>query len=204
MNKLIKLDDLEYPVTITEFKARHKASFPSQIPFEDFGYAVVFAAPKPATTPLQRAIEGPPVLTELGTYAQTYTVVDITTGMSQDELDALAAQLKDQKIRALAPLSAEKSTGTLTIGSLEFRTNDKVLAEITAAISLMGRNPAESIDFKGVGGWGVATKAVLEAMQDATWGQRKAASATQRRHEEALHSLVTPQEIVDYDTTTGW
>ena len=205
MNKLIKLDDLEYPVSIAEFKRRHKnVSFPAQIPFGDYGYAVVFPVARPTAGRLHRAMEGPPALASTGVYEQTYTVVDAVAGMSGTELGALLSSIKDSKLKAVRDLSSEKSTGNLFLDGLEFRTDNKVLAEITAATSMIGRNPTETIDFKGVAGWSVATKAVLEGMQDAIWVQRKSVRAAQRSHEDAINALTSPEDADNYDTSIGW
>ena len=77
MANLIKLDTQEYPVTVEEFKSRFpNTSFPVQIPFADFGYAVVFPTPQPAhdtTTQKGRAIA--PVLTHKGAYEQRWEIM---------------------------------------------------------------------------------------------------------------------------------
>lgn len=76
MTNLIKLDTFEYPVSVEEFKRRFPdTSFPVQIPFSDFGYAVVFPTPKPAyDTATQSVKEIAPVLTHKGTYEQRWIV----------------------------------------------------------------------------------------------------------------------------------
>ena len=205
MNKLIKLDDLEYPVSIAEFKRRHRnVSFPSQIPFESFGYAVVFPIEKPATTILQRLVEGQPNLTVLGTYETSYTVVDTTIGMPQADLDALANQVREARVAEIKTIAAAKELEDITLGGITFRTNDLAVAEITAATSLMGRSVAETIDFRNPSGWATATKLNLEGVQDAIWAQKKATRAAHRAHEEALSLITSPQELVDYDTSVGW
>ena len=76
MANLIKIDTQEYPVTVEEFKLRFPdTSFPVQIPFADFGYAVVFPTPQPAhdaTTQTVREIA--PALTHKGTWEQRWKV----------------------------------------------------------------------------------------------------------------------------------
>ena len=76
MANLIKLDTQEYPVSVEEFRRRFpNTSFSAQIPFADFGYAVVFPAPQPecdATTETAREIA--PVLTHKGTWQQVWIV----------------------------------------------------------------------------------------------------------------------------------
>ena len=79
MANLIKLDTLEYPVSVEEFKRRFpNTSFPVQIPFEDFGYAVVFPTPQPAhDATAQKVREIAPVLTHKGTYEQRWTITEV-------------------------------------------------------------------------------------------------------------------------------
>lgn len=83
MANLIKLDTKEYPVSVTEFKERHpNVSFGVQIPFADYGYAVVFPAPAPSFDSItQHVHEIAPVLTQLGTYQQAYEVLALDDGM---------------------------------------------------------------------------------------------------------------------------
>ena len=205
MNKLIKLDDLEYPVSIAEFERRHKnISFRAQIPFEDFGYAVVFPVAKPATSDLESAVEGAPNLTGLGTYEQTFTVVDIAIGMDQEQLDDLIAQLKTQKLADLESKAKEVALEDLTVGGVTFTTNAISISEITSSLSIMGRSPAEDIDFQSVGSWATANKASLEAMQDAIWTKKKATSANHKLHDDAINALATPQAVTAYDFSEGW
>ena len=77
---LIKLDTKEYPVSAEEFKRRFpNTSFPTQIPFADFGYAIVFPTPKPAyEAETQIVKEIAPVLTHKGTYEQRWEIVAIS------------------------------------------------------------------------------------------------------------------------------
>ena len=79
MANLIKLGTKEYPVSAEEFKRRFpNTSFPTQIPFADFGYAVVFPAPQPAYDATTQTIrEIAPVLTHKGTYEQVWEIVAI-------------------------------------------------------------------------------------------------------------------------------
>lgn len=76
MANLIKLDTQEYPVTVEEFKRRFpNTSFPAQVPFKDFGYAVVFLTPKPAYDEKTQTIqEIAPALTHKGTWEQRWKV----------------------------------------------------------------------------------------------------------------------------------
>jgi hypothetical protein len=77
MANLIKLDTKEYPVSVEEFKNRFpNTSFPLQIPFADFGYAVVFPFPKPVYDEASEELrELSPALTQKGTWEERWEVV---------------------------------------------------------------------------------------------------------------------------------
>ncbi len=93
MANLIKIDTGEYPVSVQEFKARHpNTSFPVQIPFGSFGYAVVFDYPRPSHTRLQKLVELAPEYIG-GHYEQRWEVVDLTG----EELAAALAQIALEK-----------------------------------------------------------------------------------------------------------
>ena len=79
MTNLIKLDTQEYPVTVEEFKSRFpNTSFPVQITFNDFGYAVVFQTPQPAHDAETQIVRGiAPVLTPKGTYEQRWEIMSL-------------------------------------------------------------------------------------------------------------------------------
>lgn len=82
MANLIRLDTHEYPVSTTEFFARHKqTSFPAQFSkWEEFGYAVVFPAPTPAYDPITQYVrEIAPEKTAKGHWEQRFEVLDLDT-----------------------------------------------------------------------------------------------------------------------------
>ena len=84
MVKYIRLSDNFYPLSEREIKAAFPlTSFPT--PFRKAGYEVVFPAPKPTLTSLQIAIESDPELTTLGTYQQTWDIVDKFSTYTDDE-----------------------------------------------------------------------------------------------------------------------
>ena len=111
---------------------------------------------------------------------------------------------KDEKIEALFAKSADVSREDLTVDGVVFAADNESVADITAALSLMGRDPTGTIDFRGKSGWAVANKAALEGMQNAVWARRKAVNANTKAHEVAITLLTTAQEVLDYDITTGW
>ena len=79
MPNLIKIDTQEYPVSLREFRERFKnTSFPVQIPFADFGYAVVFDVPQPAHTHYQYCREIAPEISVKGAWQQVWEIMEMT------------------------------------------------------------------------------------------------------------------------------
>ena len=124
---LIKLDTMEYPVSVQEFKRRFKnVSFPVQIPFEDFDYAVVFDVPQPAHTHYQYCREVAPELSVLGKYQQVWEIVDMTqeqkdaVDVAEAAIAAEAARIaaKEQEFLDNIPNWAEVSTAVDNIANL--------------------------------------------------------------------------------------
>ena len=81
MANLIHIETQEYPVSTTEFLSRFpNLSFPVQVPYGDYGYAVVFPYPTPSYDPITQYVsEIAPALTALGTYEQRYEVLALDT-----------------------------------------------------------------------------------------------------------------------------
>jgi len=111
---------------------------------------------------------------------------------------------KAEKLAALLAKSTDVAEEDLTVDGVTFTTDNESVADITTALSVMGRNPNDSIDFRGKSGWALANKASLQGMQNAVWVRRKAVNANTKTHEDAIALLTTAQEVVDYDITTGW
>ena len=130
----------------------------------------------------------------------THEVVNLTTQEIQDNLNAAKAS----KVTSLESKALEVQLEDLTAGGVTFTTDSESISEITTSLSIMGRNPTETIDFKGKSGWAVANKAALEAMQDAVWAKRKSTNANEKLHDDAINALTTVQAINDYDVQTGW
>ena len=110
---LIKIDTHEYPVSEQDFINRHPdISFPTTIPYEDFGYAVVFPTPQPTTDWYHLAREITPVLTDKGHWEQQWEVVDVTRTPEEvaakqradilAQITALESQQTDRMVREAA------------------------------------------------------------------------------------------------------
>ena len=110
MPNLIKIDTQEYPVSLREFRERFKnTSFPVQIPFADFGYAVVFDVPQPIHTRLQRAKELAPEISPLGKYQQVWEVVNLQDEMIPEDYQALLDRFAVEDAAAAAAAAAQQA-----------------------------------------------------------------------------------------------
>lgn len=107
---LIKLDTLEYPVSIAEFAQRHPQMMLPAIPvWEDFGYANVFPAPAPvpANPILQRAQEIVPHYVS-GHWEQDWKIVDIYSNIPE------GATKEEQETAAISAATVAASAATLS------------------------------------------------------------------------------------------
>ncbi|GEM_PF-6902859 len=93
----------QYPITDAILRQEYPAlAIPAvltEAEFDFFNIDPVFATPQPALTRLQTAQEVEPVETN-GTWAQQWQVVDITAGMSADQLAALKQQIATEQAAA--------------------------------------------------------------------------------------------------------
>lgn len=96
MIKLIKDGQV---ITDSQFLELHaNISFPTQIPFEDYGYSVVFPKPKPTFDKYtQKVIPGIPILNTLNKYEEMWEIIDLTP----EELIQQLNLARSQKIESL-------------------------------------------------------------------------------------------------------
>ena len=130
---LIKIDTQEYPVSEQDFINRHpNISFPAAIPYDDFGYAVVFPTPQPETDWYHFAREIAPVLTDKGHWEQQWEVVEVTR--TPEEIEA------KQRADILAQIGALESQQTprmLREAALGINGGKELLAEINTQIDAL-------------------------------------------------------------------
>ena len=121
MPNLIKIDTQEYPVSLREFRERFKnTSFPVQIPFADFGYAVVFDVPQPAHTHYQYCREIAPEISVKGAWQQVWEIMEMTQEQkgAVDVAEAARAAAKARAILDNLPSWAAVSTAVDNITNL--------------------------------------------------------------------------------------
>ncbi len=134
---------------------------------------------------------------EVDEATKTINKVYVVSGKPLDDVKA-------KKLEELAAKAFEVEIQGVTVGSDEIGTDRESVGRVTGALSLMGRNPTATTDFKTKGGWAVANKAALEAIQDAIWSHVKGVAANEKSHYDAINALTTAQEVVDYDISAGW
>ena len=148
---------------------------------------------------------------KLGNEILTIDVINRVVNITHEVVELIAQEIQDNlntakasKITSLESKALKVQLEDLTAGGVTFTTDAESISEITSSLSIMGRNPTETIDFKGKSGWAVANKAALEAMQDAVWAKRKSTNANEKLHDDAINALTTVQAVNDYDIATGW
>ena len=114
-------------------------------------------------------------------------------------------RIKNYKLTQLDEKALEVEVQGVNVGGMEIATDRESIARITSALSLMGRNPTESIDFEAKNGWNNANKAGLEVIQDSCWTHIKSINANKKLHSDYINDpLRTIQDVIDYDINTGW
>jgi hypothetical protein len=103
MPTLINLETKQ-EITISEFRDKYLRQVSmregAQIPFADYNHAVVFDVPPPIHTRLQRVHRLPAVLTDKGTWAQAWEVIDLEKEMTPEEFSAYKESLEAQDAKA--------------------------------------------------------------------------------------------------------
>ena len=130
---LIKIDTHEYPVSKQDFINRHPdISFPTAIPYEDFGYAVVFSTPQPETDWYHLARETAPVLTDKGHWEQRWEVVEVTR--TPDEVEA---KQRGDILAQITVLESQQTDRMVREAALDINGGKELLADINAKIDAL-------------------------------------------------------------------
>ena len=130
---LIKIDTQEYPVSEQNFINRHPdISFPTAIPYEDFGYAVVFPTPQPETDWYHLAREIAPMLTDKGHWEQQWEVVEVTRTPEE-----ITAKQRADILAQIAALESQQTPRMLREAALDINGGKELLAEINTQIDAL-------------------------------------------------------------------
>lgn len=131
----------------------------------------------------------------------THEVVALT---AQEIADNLSSAKAAKEFELIALANASEKSGVIVDGNA-IGTAPESVSSTTSALSLMGRNPVETIPVRTVGGaWMAGNKAGLEAIQNAMWTHIKATSENEKLHSDAINALTTIQAVADYDISIGW
>lgn len=106
MIKLIKNGEV---ITDSQFLALYPSkSFPEQIPFEDYGWSVVFPKPQPDHNRLtHKIVPATPVLNALGKYEESWDLVALTQAEIDAEIQRQSADLTAQKSALVLRIDAD-------------------------------------------------------------------------------------------------
>ena len=130
---LIKIDTHEYPVSEQDFTNRHpNISFPTAIPYDDFGYAVVFPTPQPETDWYHFAREIAPALTDKGHWEQQWEIIEI-----QRTPEEVAAKQRSDILAQITALESQQTPRMLREAALDINGGKELLAGINAQIEAL-------------------------------------------------------------------
>ena len=130
---LIKIDTQEYPVSEQDFINRHpNISFPTAIPYDDFGYAVVFPTPQPETDWYHFASEIAPALTDKGHWEQQWEIIEI-----QRTPEEVAAKQRSDILAQITALESQQTPRMLREAALDINGGKELLAGINAQIEAL-------------------------------------------------------------------
>ena len=212
----INTKTLAYPVSESDIRA--------QFPLTSFGdafvapepFEVVFPVPAPSVNRLQLAVEGAPTKTSLGTWQQTWSVVDrfadvldasgnvVTTKAAQEtaELERAKGELK---VAATSQRWTVQTGGLTLPDGTKVLTADADLTRIDQAINNLTRYGIASIDFKSAGGWVTLTLDQLNAIGHAVTTFVQGCFTAERAHHAAIDALADTLDAIDgYSVTANW
>ena len=130
---LMKGDTHEYPVSEQDFINRHPdISFTTAIPYDDFGYAVVFPTPQPETDWYHLAREIAPVQTDKGHWEQQWEVVEVTRTPEE-----IAAKQHADILAQIIALESQQTPRMLREAALDINGGKELLAGINAQIEAL-------------------------------------------------------------------
>ena len=130
---LIKVDTQEYPVSVQDFiNRRPNISFPTAIPYDDFGYAVVFPTPQPETDWYHLAREIAPALTDKGHWEQQWEIIEIRRTPEE-----VAAKQRSDILAQITALESQQTSRMLREAAIDINGGKELLAGINAQIEAL-------------------------------------------------------------------
>lgn len=142
-----------------------------------------------------------------GKVKQTFPKVELLNGVvtvTYALLDVDINTLRADKLIALDSKALEVENQGVAVNGALIASDRASVARNTSALSMMSRNPTVTINFETKGGWAVADKALMEAVEDALWQHTSDTNDNKKSHFDAIALLTTPEEIGDYDISIGW
>ena len=118
--------------------------------------------------------------------------------------DRPLADVKADRLAALAALRWQIETGGITIGGVSVRTDIESQGKITGAHALVTAAPSTVIDWKGASGWVQLDAATMTAIALAVGTHIQACYSAEKTHAEAISAAETAEAAGTYDFTGGW
>jgi|TARA_R110000803_G_scaffold210841_1_gene284333 hypothetical protein len=117
-----------------------------------------------------------------------------------------ADQLILKRVAELDGLAADYLQNRVIDVSGDLVRTDPATLSVVAALSAAARgsSPTDRLVFKTVGGFALLTETQLAALYQAMGDHLDACYTNQRTHQLAIEALVSGDDVLAYDLTTGW
>lgn len=114
------------------------------------------------------------------------------------------ADVKADRLAALAAYRYERETGGTTIGGVAVATDRQSQAMISGAYAAAQNDVIGSFDWKADSGWVTLDKPTMIAIGAAVAAHVQACFTNEREHAEAIAALNSASAVAAYDFTAGW
>lgn len=194
----------QYPISEAEIRAAYpNTSFgvPFTAPDE---YAVVFPSPQPSYESITHSVrEMKPVISSKGQWEQQWELVSL----SAEEVATNISAAKDRLKESATSQRWKVMTGGITLNNISTGTDiddQNRITSVVANASLVGLSDTDTVDFKSASGWITVTIGEIKGIAGAIGRHVQDCYTVERTHHESIDLLSTPEEVKNYDVTTGW
>lgn len=193
----------QYPVSERDIRQIYpNTSFTSPFtPPEEYQW--VFSVPMPtfdSYTKICKEIQ--PQISIKGNYEQVYELTERV--LTQEEIDIIVAQLKEQRLAALAQYRYNKEISGIDVGGTIIKTDRESQATLTGAWVTVQQNINTLIDWKADNDWVQIDKTTVEILSIAVSAHVQSCFSKEKLHHNAISALTTIASVQEYDYTEGW
>lgn len=198
-------------VSLVQFKSLYpNTSFPrdpANIPFEDYGCALVQDTDRPEATELQRVVEGAPELVD-GVWRQTWEVVDRyeTVGAAAEAMCHRVDALRDEKLRSGYTFThTDNADYTLQTRGEEDRVNWLGVLSAAQAYVMAGAGDVQTMSIRTQENDTLALSCNdLQTLMLNTLNWQSLIYGAAWQHKDTLRGYTLMSEVAAHDITADW